>query len=97
MATTNDFDDSTMDDLFEYDIDDRDLGELDITIPDLPPAPSQTKKGKDDLGLDKEVEVKQKRVVVKLDEQRSSSPVHYATGVYADGYADCCRAMVYQN
>jgi replication fork protection complex subunit Csm3/Swi3 len=63
----DDFDED-MDDLFDYDID---IGELDITVPDPAPLPEVTPGKKDDiLGLDKDVEIKKKRVTVKLDEQR---------------------------
>ncbi|KAF8246278.1 Swi3-domain-containing protein [Wilcoxina mikolae CBS 423.85] len=64
-----------MDDLFDYDIENV---ELDINIPDPEPLPnsipsttqSKGSKKKDGLGLENEVEVKKKRITVKLDEQR---------------------------
>jgi replication fork protection complex subunit Csm3/Swi3 len=67
------------DDLFNYDISDR---EIDFAIPEpepLPRAPSpaannkskaKSKSKKDDLGLEEEVTVRKRRVTVKLDEGR---------------------------
>ncbi|KAI5815596.1 replication fork protection component Swi3-domain-containing protein [Pyronema omphalodes] len=65
------------DDLFNYDISDR---EIDFAIPEpepLPRAPSPAannkskgKSKKDDLGLEEDVTVKKRRVTVKLDEER---------------------------
>jgi replication fork protection complex subunit Csm3/Swi3 len=76
MATTSNERADEVDDLFDYDVD---FGDVDFTIPDpepLPPLPSATRRKGDDLGLDEEVQVKKKRVTVKLDEQRYDTSNH---------------------
>ncbi|KAI5778903.1 replication fork protection component Swi3-domain-containing protein [Geopyxis carbonaria] len=65
-------DDNAMDDLFDYDVD---YDNLDFSIPDpKTPPPRAPSPKKDILALDEEVQVKAKRVVVKLDEARLMGP-----------------------
>jgi replication fork protection complex subunit Csm3/Swi3 len=84
------------DDLFDYDIENV---ELDFNIPNPEPLPnsippttqSKGSKKKDELGLENEVEIKRRRITVKLDEQRSLPHAWHCKRVELTIKLDSCQ------